>query len=472
MTYTQMDVARMDCFRAYSYYVDVSMDQQDWARVVDHTKYHCRSWQELYFQPRVAKYIRVVGTHNTVNKVFHLVALEAYFTKKPYNIDPNGILVPKDNVATIGKSACVTEGVCRSRNALLNGETSNYDWDSGYTCHQLGSGAIVVQLGQPYALSSMRLLLWDCDARSYSYYVEVSVNHKTWDVVWDRSRDACKSWQTITFPRRTVVYVKIVGTHNTANEVFHCVHFECPASVTESDQEARLALAVAPSKKGSRPRSPARSSSSSSDSADSVSEAVPSAAAAMVGAGAAIAADDDLSLRGAAVDEGASVASPTSHRSSPSSFAGSTCSQIPVGSSANSMNAAAAAAGAVRRRPSVAATQSTSSQPAQWPGGAAAMAAYVEEQHRHQSQMPSPPAGQFSARPNRQPASSPPVSNFSSPARLGGAAAAAYVDDHFHLEPMRQEAAQGAVGGAVPRRPREPEADNSPKQRRRSGPAE
>ncbi len=63
---------------------------------------------------------------------------------------------PVENVATISRSACVIEGVCRSRNALLNGDTNNYDWDSGYTCHQLGSGAIIVQLGQPYAIGSMR----------------------------------------------------------------------------------------------------------------------------------------------------------------------------------------------------------------------------------------------------------------------------------------------------------------------------
>jgi hypothetical protein len=44
-------------------------------------------------------------------------------------------------------SGVLRTGVCRSRNALLNGDTSNYDWDSGYTCHQLGSGAIMVQLG-------------------------------------------------------------------------------------------------------------------------------------------------------------------------------------------------------------------------------------------------------------------------------------------------------------------------------------
>ena len=39
---------------------------------------------------------------------------------------------------------------------LISGDTSNYDWDSGYTCHQLGSGSICVQLGQPYAIESMK----------------------------------------------------------------------------------------------------------------------------------------------------------------------------------------------------------------------------------------------------------------------------------------------------------------------------
>lgn len=66
--------------------------------------------------------------------------------------------VPSENVATVSACASVTEGVSRSRNALLNGDTRNYDWDSGYTCHQLGSGAIVIQLAQPYVISSLRYL--------------------------------------------------------------------------------------------------------------------------------------------------------------------------------------------------------------------------------------------------------------------------------------------------------------------------
>ncbi|XP_076298371.1 BTB (POZ) domain containing 9 isoform X2 [Lasioglossum baleicum] len=221
--------------RSYSYYIEVSMDQKDWVRVIDHTEYLCRSWQYLYFEPRVVLYIRIVGTNNTVNKVFHVVSFQAYYTNQMEKLS-NGFVVPTRNVATMDRSATVTEGVCRTRNALLNGDTSNYDWDSGYTCHQLGSGSILVQLGQPYIIDSMRLLLWDCDNRSYSYYIEVSGNCWNWTLVADKTRETCRSWQTIHFePPLPVVFIRIVGTHNTANEVFHCVHFECPAQANDKE---------------------------------------------------------------------------------------------------------------------------------------------------------------------------------------------------------------------------------------------
>ncbi|XP_064490258.1 BTB/POZ domain-containing protein 9-like [Ornithodoros turicata] len=227
--------------RSYSYYIEVSVDQKDWVRVVDHSDYLCRSWQRLYFEQRVVRYIRIVGTHNTVNRVFHAVSLECTYTERQFVLE-RGLMRPQENVATVALSAYVMEGVSRSRNALINGDTSNYDWDSGYTCHQLGSGAIVVQLAQPYLVDSMRLLLWDCDSRSYSYYVEVSVNQKTWTMVADKRDELCRSWQLLLFPLQPVVFVRIVGTHNSANEVFHCVHFECPAqhaatTVKESKEE-------------------------------------------------------------------------------------------------------------------------------------------------------------------------------------------------------------------------------------------
>ena len=65
-------------------------------------------------------------------------------------------LVPGNNVAYILASALLIEGVSRNRNALIDGNTDNYDWESGYTCHQIGSGCITIQLAQPYIINSMR----------------------------------------------------------------------------------------------------------------------------------------------------------------------------------------------------------------------------------------------------------------------------------------------------------------------------
>lgn len=42
------------------------------------------------------RYVRIVGTHNTVNKVFHLVAFECMFTNRPFTIE-NGLMGKKIN---------------------------------------------------------------------------------------------------------------------------------------------------------------------------------------------------------------------------------------------------------------------------------------------------------------------------------------------------------------------------------------
>ena len=63
---------------------------------------------------------------------------------------------PTNNVAYILENALLIEGVSRNRNALIDGNTENYDWESGYTCHQIGSGSIIIQLAQPYLIGSMR----------------------------------------------------------------------------------------------------------------------------------------------------------------------------------------------------------------------------------------------------------------------------------------------------------------------------
>lgn len=102
----------------------------------------------------------------------------------------------------------------------------------------------------------MRLLLWDCDDRNYSFYIETSVNQKDWVMVVDKRNEKARSWQNFSFNPLPVVFIRIVGTRNTANEIFHCVHLECPSqdpnfiliekekqrAVEENKQKRKLAV--------------------------------------------------------------------------------------------------------------------------------------------------------------------------------------------------------------------------------------
>lgn len=90
---------------------------------------------------------------------------------------------------------------------------------------KIGGDAIIVQLSQPYYIGSLRLLLWDRDDRTYSFYVETSVNQSDWEMAVDKRDEHLQSWQTLTFTPRPTVFLKIVGTHNSGERAY--VSFEC-----------------------------------------------------------------------------------------------------------------------------------------------------------------------------------------------------------------------------------------------------
>lgn len=77
-----------------------------------------------------------------------------------------GCLVPEENVATPHHDACTIEG--QAKDALLNGDTENYNGENGYTTHTITrdkSKGITVQLNQPYIVNCISMLLWDKDNR-------------------------------------------------------------------------------------------------------------------------------------------------------------------------------------------------------------------------------------------------------------------------------------------------------------------
>lgn len=72
--------------------------------------------------------------------------------------------------------------VCTVPNIYKLLTTASYHWSHLKICGKIALTQTNV----------FRLLLWDCDERSYSYYIEVSTNQQQWTKVIDRTRVACR----------------------------------------------------------------------------------------------------------------------------------------------------------------------------------------------------------------------------------------------------------------------------------------
>lgn len=111
-----------------------------------------------------------------------------------------GVLYPNENIATSRYQAIVIKGEFKS--ALLDGDVVNYDFDRGFTYHPIddtNQNSIVIKLGSPSIFNQIKLLLWDKDVRSYSYYIEVSMDEEDWVRILDYSNYLCRSWQNLYF---------------------------------------------------------------------------------------------------------------------------------------------------------------------------------------------------------------------------------------------------------------------------------
>ena len=114
------------------------------------------------------------------------------------------ITVADENVATSRHGAEVIEG--EMPEYLLDGDTANFDLDRGFTRHLIldGDKGICIALGRPSIINTIKMLLWNKDPRSYSYFIEISMDNEDWIRVLDYSKYLCRSWQTLHFKPRVV----------------------------------------------------------------------------------------------------------------------------------------------------------------------------------------------------------------------------------------------------------------------------
>lgn len=119
----------------------------------------------------------------------------------------NGFAVPIKNVATIRQGARVIKGN-NPIGFLYTDNTNTSPTRVGFGCT---GPEIIVKLGQPYRIGSLRLLLWEPQARSYRFNVTTSLDNVFWHMAGGIGSESTNSSTVLTFSQRLVLYVKIVG---------------------------------------------------------------------------------------------------------------------------------------------------------------------------------------------------------------------------------------------------------------------
>lgn len=197
----------------YSYKVATSLDGTTYNNMVNYTRCHCRSWQNLYFPSRLAKYIRLIGIFP---QVLEVVALQAMQKENVPNMIGD-IVQPAINVATVAMGAIVLRG--GGHNNILNNNSNEY------TCHDLANrDGINIQLSQPFYIGSLRILLGNNQfpSNEISFYIETSTNDANWKMVIDkRNENLAPAWYHFEFDEHPIVYINIVGTKGHLNVCIH-----------------------------------------------------------------------------------------------------------------------------------------------------------------------------------------------------------------------------------------------------------
>jgi BTB/POZ domain-containing protein 9 len=195
----------------YSYFIEGSIDNEKWSKIVDYSKYICRSWQDLYFKSTSVKFLKITGTR-TDGKIADIIidSFDCNYTHNPLK-EENGFVIPKEDIANLDCGTRIRYPINRHDLYLLH-STQRYAYfipvrNFG---EDLKKNAFNIQFAQPYLLDSMEFKIYNKDNNdSYKYYVEVSNDEKSWDRIVDKTNSPGRGLQLLKFEKRPVSFVSI-----------------------------------------------------------------------------------------------------------------------------------------------------------------------------------------------------------------------------------------------------------------------
>jgi hypothetical protein len=112
---------------------------------------------------------------------------------------------------------------------LIDGKTASYQ--RGRFAFAKIPCKMEIILDDLYKINRIRFLLWDHDARTYRYRLDVSKDGKEWTTVKKTLSKGDSGWQESEFEAQMVQHIRILGLSNTANTLFHVVEVEAYSPV-------------------------------------------------------------------------------------------------------------------------------------------------------------------------------------------------------------------------------------------------
>jgi hypothetical protein len=158
-------------------------------------------------------------------------------------------------MANVALNRSILEALGKGAALATDGNITAYTAHDGFAYFKW-PGTLTVDLEAAFALTCIRMLLWDGlgepgsprNPRIYLYRLLVSTDGQNWKVVYDTGIDGYNGWQVFAFPQPiSARYIRIHGLWNIANRDFHIVQIEAydDSTVPPLQVEAGLSRTIA-----------------------------------------------------------------------------------------------------------------------------------------------------------------------------------------------------------------------------------
>ena len=220
--------------RSYFYEVYVSNDGVDYEMVAKHTATGTTNAGNKHplDVDYTVKYIRIKGTGKVnpgsqTNQTFHLSEVYAY------GEEVGNILTGKKFTSTAADTSYASSADALPEKAFDGDRVSYFDM-GGYKT----SPWMIVDLEEVYALDKVNVINYYAKARYYQYEVYASIDGNKYFKIAEKSDNSNSTVHGNTFTFETPAYgryLKVVGTHNSANSAFHLNEFRAYGRVATAE---------------------------------------------------------------------------------------------------------------------------------------------------------------------------------------------------------------------------------------------